>query len=79
MAPTSSLTKIWKHRHSTSAVVAALAAVGAWYVGDLGYTSMPPEWVIVAIAFAAGGIATAVVQEVRQYRRSEPKSQPADA
>jgi len=79
MPKIASLTKIWKHRHSTSAVAAALAAAGAWYIGDLGYTSMPPEWVLVALAFAAGGIATAIVQEVRQYRRPETDSQPVDA
>jgi len=60
------LQRIWKHRHSTSLIVAALAAVGMWYLGDTGLTGMPPRWVIVSGAFAVGGICTAAVQEARE-------------
>ena len=60
------LKSVWQHRHSTSLIVAALAAVAMWYMGDLGLTSMPPQWVIVAAAFAVGGICTALVQEARE-------------
>jgi len=60
------LQRVWEHRHTPSFLVAAAAAAAAWYAGDLGYTSMPPEWVITAIAFVAGGLTTAAVQEMRE-------------
>jgi len=60
------LKSIWQHRQSTSLVVASLAAVGMWYMGDLGLTGMPPQWVIITAAFAVGGICTAIIQEMRE-------------
>jgi len=48
------LKRIAGHKHSGSISVAAgaLAAVVAWYLGDVGITGSPPQWIIMLIACA---------------------------
>jgi hypothetical protein len=70
------LRDFWKHRHSTSMIVGAGAAIVMWYLGDLGITGAPPTWVMVAGAFVAGGVTTAVVQEVKAARPNDESSAP---